>query len=130
MKRAFRVFLAMLLMPASLWAHHSYSMFDQSRTLSVHGTVTTLEWTNPHIWLWVKVNDDKGGAAVYGFESNAPSELTRFFGWSKRSVQSGDAVTIDYAPLKSGKNGGALRTVTFADGRKLKTPRSNPGGAR
>src|SRR5262245_50079471 len=68
----------------------------------------------------------KGGTATYGFESNAPAELGRFFGWNKRSLTAGDQVTIDYAPLKSGRNGGALRTLTFADGRVLRTPRSNP----
>jgi hypothetical protein len=101
-------------------------MFDQTRSLTVQGTVHALEWTNPHIWVWVDVEDGKGGTATYGFESNAPAELARFFGWSKRSLTAGDKVTIDYAPLKSGKNGGALRTLTFMDGRVLRTPRSNP----
>ncbi len=107
-------------------AHHSYAMFDQTRSVTVQGTVRALEWTNPHIWVWIDVEDGKGGTAPYGFESNAPAELGRFFGWSKRSLTAGDKVTIDYSPLKSGRNGGALRTLTFADGRVLRTPRSNP----
>ncbi len=106
-------------------AHHSYAMFDQARTLTVQGTVHALEWKNPHIWVWVNVKDAKGVTTTFGFESNAPSELTRFFGWSNQALTAGDAVTVEYAPLKSGRPGGALRTVTFADGRVLRTPRSN-----
>jgi hypothetical protein len=106
-------------------AHHSYAMFDQTRTVTVQGTVHALEWTNPHIWVWVNVKDAKGVTTTFGFESNAPSELTRFFGWDKKSLPAGEAVTVDYAPLRSGRPGGALRTITFADGRVLRTPRSN-----
>jgi len=108
------------------WAHHSYAMFDQTQTVTVQGMVHALEWTNPHIWVWVNVKDAKGVVTTYGFESNAPSELTRFFGWDKRSLTAGEAVTVDFAPLKSGRAGGALRTIRLADGRVLRTPRSNP----
>jgi hypothetical protein len=107
-------------------AHHSYSMFDQTRKLTLSGTVRAVEWANPHVWVWVDVDDGKGGVTPWGFETNAPSELVRFFGWTKNSLTVGDKVTVDYAPLRSGRNGGALRTVTFADGRTLKTPRTNP----
>ena len=107
-------------------AHHSYAMFDQTRTVTVHGAVTALEWVNPHIWVWVAIEDGKGGTDTYGFESNAPAELTRFFGWNKRILNAGDKVSVDYSPLKSGKKGGALRTLTFSDGRVLRTPRSDP----
>jgi hypothetical protein len=100
-------------------------MYDQTRMATVQGTVASLEWTNPHIWVWVAVGDGHGGTATYGFESNAPSELSRFFGWNKRILNVGDRISVDYAPLKSGNNGGALRTITFADGRLLKTPRSS-----
>src|SRR5215216_3201527 len=112
--------------PQSALAHHSYAMFDQTRSATVQGTVHTLEWTNPHIWVWVVVKDASGGSTTYGFESNAPSELARFFGWNKRVLTAGETVTIEYSPLKSGRNGGALRTITFPDGRVLRTPRSNP----
>jgi len=52
---------------------------------TLQGTVKLLEWTNPHVWLWVDGSDGKGGTATYGFETNAPAELSRFFGWSKAS---------------------------------------------
>ena len=128
MKTARRFILAVsvLMVPNPVWAHHSYAMFDQTKKLTVQGTVRALEWANPHVWLWVDVSDGAGSTVSYGFESNAPSELARFFGWNKLSVIAGNKITVDYSPLKSGRNGGALRTVTFSDGRILKTPRSDP----
>jgi len=125
-KRLFALTTVFAFSSGTALAHHSYTMFDQARTLMVQGTVHALEWTNPHIWLWVDVKDAKGVTTTFGFESNAPAELARFFGWDSRSLTAGDIVTIEYAPLKSGRSGGALRTVTFADGRVLRTPRSNP----
>jgi hypothetical protein len=116
---------AILLSGAVVDAHHSYAMFDQSRRVTVHGTLHALEWTNPHVWVWVSVKDDAGGAVIFGFETNAPSELTRFFGWKRTALAVGEPVTVDYSPLRSGRNGGALRTLTFADGRILRTPRSD-----
>jgi Family of unknown function (DUF6152) len=127
-KNAIRRFLltAVLLSAANAaWAHHSFAMFDQTRRATLQGTVKLLEWTNPHVWLWVDGSDAKGGTATYGFETNAPAELSRFFGWSKSVLKSGDRITVEYAPLRSGNNGGALIRLTFADGRELLTPRSN-----
>jgi hypothetical protein len=106
-------------------AHHSYAMFDQARRATVQGTVYALEWTNPHVWVWVEVPSAAGKPTIYGFETNAPSELTRFYGWHKRVLTAGEPVTVAYSPLKSGRPGGALRTLTFPDGRTLRTPRSN-----
>src|SRR5215208_7468879 len=118
MDTAQRLFLATVLLAhtTAASAHHSYAMYDQTRKATVHGTVASLEWTNPHIWVWVAVDDGHGGTVLYGFESNAPSELSRFFGWHKRILNVGDAIRVDYSPLKSGNNGGTLRTITFADG--------------
>jgi hypothetical protein len=56
----------------------------------------------------------------------SPSELVRFFGWTRSSLTPGDKVTVDFSPLRSGRPGGALRLLTFADGRTLKTARTNP----
>jgi hypothetical protein len=118
---------SLILAPANaVWAHHSFAMFDQTRKVTIQGTVKSLEWQTPHIWVWVDVDDGKGGTAPYAFESHTPAELTRFFGWTKRSMIPGDKITVEYSPLRSGKNGGALGTITFPDGRQLLTPRSGP----
>ena len=100
-------------------------MFDRTRRATLQGTVKALEWTNPRVWLWVDSIDAKGGTVTYGFETNAPAELSRFFGWNKNIVKPGDRITVEYAPLRSGNNGGALIRLTFADGRELMTPKSN-----
>jgi hypothetical protein len=128
MKTAAGLVVAAVLLgsPGVALGHHSYAMYDQTRRVTVQGTVHALEWTNPHIWVWVVVKGESGASTTYGFESNAPSELSRFFGWNKRALAVGESVTVEYSPLKSGRSGGALRTITCADGRVLRTPRSDP----
>jgi uncharacterized protein DUF6152 len=110
----------------SVLAHHSYAAYDLVKSVTVQGTVRTLEWTNPHVWVWVDVADDQGRKEAYGFEGGAPSELVRFFGWTKHALAPGEAVTVDYAPLKNGLHGGALRTLRFPDGRVLQVRRPTP----
>jgi hypothetical protein len=127
MNTAHRLFLATVLLAhtTAASAHHSYAMYDLARKATVQGTVASVEWTNPHIWVWVAVDDGHGVSVLYAFESNAPSELSRFFGWHKGILNVGDAIRVEYSPLKSGNNGGALRTITFVDGRVLKTAASD-----
>jgi len=112
---------------AAAWAHHSYAAVDTTRRATVHGTVTTLEWTNPHVWVWIAVADERGTMAPYAFESLSPSELTRFFGWNKHVLTAGQPITVEYAPFRNGDRGGALQTITFADGRVL-IGRPRPAG--
>ena len=101
-------------------AHHSYSMFDPSRPAVISGTVRNLEWTNPHVWLWITVADDKGNPAIYAFEGTSPAEMNRRSGWTKGSVAFGDRVTVKYLPFKdSAKKGGRISFVTLPDGRTL-----------
>jgi hypothetical protein len=123
--RALPLLLGLAALAGRASAHHSYAMFDQARRLSLEGTVRALEWTNPHVWVWLDVPDGAGGVVPYGFEAQSPSELQRFFGWTSTSLKCGDRVVVRYAPLRSGAHGGALHTIVFADGRELLTPRSN-----
>jgi hypothetical protein len=109
------------------WAHHSYAAFDLTRQAALHGTVKALEWTNPHVWIWIEGDDGSGQRAMFAFETVSPGELERFFGWSKASLSVGDAVTVQYAPLRSGSRGGALKQVALADGRVLETPAAKIG---
>jgi hypothetical protein len=98
-------------------AHHSYAMFDLARIATVQGKVKVVEWTNPHVWVWV----DDEAARSFAFETVSPGELMRFHGWNRSSLGIGQTITVEYAPLRSGRNGGAVRRITFADGKVLET---------
>jgi hypothetical protein len=123
---------AMLAAGSAAWAHHSNVAVDMTRRATVEGTVKTLEWTNPHVWLWIESEGGDQRARTFAFESSSPSELARFFGWTKRSVAAGDRVTVEYAPFRNGEPGGALVNLTLADGRAIRTPNSTrrPAAAR
>jgi hypothetical protein len=111
--------LLALLAFATASAHHSFAMFDVTRQGQVHGTVTAFQWTNPHVWLWVVSDEGTSAGTVYGFEAQSTNEMIRTLGWNKHAIKVGDKLTVDYAPLRSGKNGGGLAKVTFEDGRVL-----------
>jgi hypothetical protein len=113
---------------SSARAHHSFAMFDNSKNQSITGTVRALEWSNPHIWLWVDVVGDDGKLVSYGFEGAAPGEMGRQSGWNKRIVAKGDKITVQYRPLKDGRPGGALGQVTRADGTTVGSAGAGRGG--
>jgi hypothetical protein len=102
-------------------AHHSYAMFDGSRTATVKGTVAKLEWTNPHVFIWVYVPNSarETGFDLYAFENGSPNVLTRL-GWSKTTFEAGEELTIEYWPLADGRTGGHFSTATRGDGRVIR----------
>ncbi len=102
--------LALPIAPAL--AHHSFAMFDFSKTLTIHGVVKEFQWTNPHVILWVETEARAGEAPVmWSAELTSPGNLTRT-GWTKRSLQPGDKVDVDISPLRDGQHGGGFRRVT------------------
>ena len=104
------------------WAHHSFAMFDQSKQVSLSGTVKDFQWTNPHAWIEVLVPDGKGGGDVWSVELNSPNNLIRQ-GWKRTAMKPGDKVTVVINPLKDGKKGGLFNAVTLADGTVLGNPK-------
>jgi hypothetical protein len=94
-------------------AHHSFAMFDLTKTLDFPGTVQDFQWSNPHAVIWV-VADSKPGAApeVWTIELTSPGNLTRT-GWNRRILKEGDKVNVEINPLRDGQHGGALRKVTI-----------------
>lgn len=106
-------------------AHHSVAAFDLTKVEEVKGTVKTLEWTNPHAWVWVMVPDAKGGSADMGFECASLTMLRRG-GWTRDVLKPGDKVTIKYHPMKDGKLGGQFVEAELADGHKLGTGAGGP----
>jgi hypothetical protein len=117
--------LAALLAPPAATAHHSFAMFDHVNRITLAGTVTRFEWTNPHVYIELDVPDGKGGAKHYSIECASVNVLMRT-GWKFTDVHKGDTVKLLVNPLKDGSAGGMLETATFADGRTLGD--SNPPG--
>jgi hypothetical protein len=103
--------LAVILIAAAspVFAHHSFAAFDITAQKSVTGTVHKVDWTNPHIWLWIDVPNDKGGADTYGFEGMSPNFLARR-GWTRTTLKVGDKISINYRPMKDGSKGGMFMT--------------------
>ena len=99
-------------------AHHSFSAFDMANQKSITGTVKQVDWTNPHIWIWVDVANDKGGADTYGFEGMSPNFLARR-GWTRTTLKTGDKLTVSYRPLKDGSHGGMFINGKMTSGKVL-----------
>ena len=98
-------------------AHHSFAPFDKNRTVSLNGTVKEWQFTNPHSWLQLIV--EEGGRPVeYSIEGTSVNTLARR-GWNARTFKPGDRIVVVMYPLKNGNKGGAFLSATFPDGRTL-----------
>jgi Family of unknown function (DUF6152) len=102
-------------------AHHSFAMFDHERSVLVEGTVTKLQWTNPHVYLDVDAADKDGVVKHYVIECMAVNMLVRA-GWHSTTIKPGDKVKVLIAPLLNGQPGGLILRVTLPDGRTLNAP--------
>ena len=108
--------IAAALFVAPAFAHHSFAMFDADKTVTLTGTVKEFEWTNPHAWLRIMVNDQTAGKAVqYALEMGSPGQQSRV-GWKPDSVKPGDKVTVTIHPLKDGSRGGQFITAMLPNG--------------
>ena len=103
--------LVAAVMPAA--AHHSFAAFDMANQKTITGAVKQVDWTNPHIWIWIDVANDKGGSDTYAFEGMSPNFLARR-GWTRSTLHTGDKITVSYRPMKDGKNGGMFISGTAA----------------
>jgi len=101
------------------FAHHSFAMFDMGQQKTISGTVKSVEWTAPHVWIWVSAGDGSSDIQTYGIETVDPGALARWDGWTRQSLHAGDKVTVEVHPLRDGKPGGSLIRITLADGRIL-----------
>jgi hypothetical protein len=97
-------------------SHHSHTMFDHTKDVTVVGTVTEFVFRNPHVFLYLDVRNDNGETVNYSVEmSNIPNMITRGFG--QTTFKPGDKVTAKVHPLKDGRPGGNYVTITAADGK-------------
>lgn len=109
-------------------AHHSYQMFDRNQQVSYSGTVTRLEWTNPHIWIFMAVPDPKTKKTVeWGFEAGGGTAGVTRQGWKKKHFAAGTELTIVANPLRSGEPGAGIVKVIFSDGSVFGEGGKGPG---
>jgi hypothetical protein len=99
-------------------AHHSFAMFDNEHQVKLQGTVEKFEWTNPHVYIHMQMEDGKGGAAPYTVECASPGILNRV-GWKFNMIKPGEKLSLVIAPLRNGEAGGLLKEVTLPDGKVM-----------
>ena len=117
--------LAACALAAPAFAHHSFAAeFDGTKAVKLEGTMTKLEWTNPHIWLYLDVKDEAGNVVKWQCEGGAPNTLTRA-GWSKDSLKPGDQVSLDGWLAKDGSKTCNTRSVKMPDGKSVFAGSSN-----
>ena len=113
---------------APAFAHHSFAAeYDSAKPVTLKGTVTKMEWMNPHARFYVDVKDDAGVVSNWELELGSPNGLMRR-GWTRNSLKPGDAVVIEGYMAKDSSKLANARNVTLADGRKIFAGSSDDGG--
>lgn len=104
---------------APVTAHHSFAAeFDGSKPITLKGTVTQIDWANPHVWFYVAVKDDDGRSVRWACEMGAPHQLQQR-GWLRDTMKVGDLVTVVGSLARDGSKRANARQVTTADGKTL-----------
>jgi len=129
MKNGFAILTAILAIAAMpMAAHHSFAAeYDSTKPIDVTGTVTKVEWTNPHARLYIDVKDTDAHIINWNFELGGPLQLNRL-GWKRDAVKVGDQLTVQGYLAKDGSKMANARNVVFADGRKIFSGSSGDGG--
>ena len=129
MRHAFRALsFGLLLIAIPVWGHHSFSaQYDSTRPVKLTGKVTKVEWTNPHIYFYIDVADEKTGKLTgWALEMGSPNALMRL-GWSRNSMKPNDIVTVEASLAKDGSKLANVKTVVLASNGKTLLAGSSEG---
>ena len=111
--------LGLILCTVPMLAHHSFAAeYDSAKAVSLTGTVTKVEWMNPHARFYIDVKDENGAVNNWELELGSPNGLMRQ-GWTRNSLKQGDVVTVAGSLAKDGSKLANARTVKLADGRQV-----------
>ena len=99
-------------------AHHSFAMFDADTTTEAQGTIKEFQWTNPHVWIQVYIENESGEQEEWSIEGGGPNSLFRK-GWRPSSFNAGDVIEIKFNPMLDGSRAGFFVGARLADGRTL-----------
>jgi hypothetical protein len=112
---------------ASLSAHHSFAAeFDANRPVKLKGTVTKIEWMNPHAYFYIEVKDESGKVTHWGLEMGSPNGLMRQ-GWTRNSMKIGDEIVVEGSQAKDGSDIANARSVVLGSGERLFAASSQDG---
>jgi hypothetical protein len=106
---------ATLLFCVAVFAHHSNSAYEVEKVQTLTGTVKSWKWSNPHTWLTLAVENEKGETTDWELEGRAPGVLGRI-GWDRFVLKPGEKVTVHMSPAKDGSHVGIIARVTKSDG--------------
>ena len=110
---------ALLATALPMAAHHSVAAeFDSTKPVTIKGTVTKIEWMNPHAWIYVDVKNEQGVVEKWQLEFGAPNELVRR-GWRRTDVKEGQEVTIQGILARKGGNTASARSIVLPDGKRV-----------
>ncbi|MGA8012582.1 MAG: DUF6152 family protein [Candidatus Acidiferrales bacterium] len=119
--------IAATLTASSALAHHSFAMFDQSKSVTLQGTVKDFRWTNPHVFIQLLVKTEGGSEVEWSIEMTSPEHLARV-GWRPGNLKPGDKVTLVIHPMRDGTEGGQYVSGTGPDGPLAGSPASKGDG--
>jgi hypothetical protein len=114
--------LGFFLASPMLRAHHAEAAeYDATKPIKVSGTLTKVEWQNPHVWFYVEVKEQDGKPTIWGFSTAPPGALMRR-GVTKAALKIGSVINVEGVRARDGSNNASARRITFADGTNVLTP--------